>query len=246
MYKENLLCYNRFSFCIYAFTSWSINLKLSPETIAILKNFAAINQSIQFRAGSIIKTKSAGADLYATANVAEVFPVNFAIYELGRFLNVMSLFTDPNLDFESESDSVLIGDGNNTVRYVFADASLIKGANYDKEIKLPKTLAIFTLKQEHLAKLQRAASVLGMPTVTIAAKKGNLTVTSHDKKNASSDKFNLSLGPVDAEDFKVEIKLETLRFIPGDYEVVITEQVICTFAHSVTDLTYMVAAEITQ
>jgi len=222
-------------------------LKISAETINILKNYSSISQSIQFKAGSVIKTKSNAGECYASATVKEEFPVDFAIFELCRFLNVMSLFNDPELDFESgDAGSVLIGDGKNSVRYVFADPSLIKGANYEKKVKLPPVMASFELKQEQLAKLQKGAAVLGMPTVTILAKDGNLTVSAHDKKNDSSDKFNLSLGTVDSPDFKADIKLETLRFIPGDYQVDITEQIICQFKHSTMDLIYLVAAEITK
>ena len=105
-------------------------MKLSQETMTILKNYAAINQSIQFKAGSVVKTKSGGADVYASAVIKEEFPCDFAIYELGRFLNVMSLFQDPELTF-SEDNAVVIGDGSNSVRYVFADPSLISAANYD-------------------------------------------------------------------------------------------------------------------
>ena len=220
-------------------------MKLSQETMTILKNYAAINQSIQFKAGSVVKTKSGGADVYASAVIKEEFPCDFAIYELGRFLNVMSLFQDPELTF-SEDNAVVIGDGVNSVRYIFADPSLISAANYEKEIKLPQIIATFDLKADVIAKLQKGAAVLGVPTVTISAKKGKLSISAHDDKNSSSDKFNLALGTTEADDFTVDLKLETIRFIPGDYTVDVTENIITRFSNTTLDLVYMVATKITR
>ena len=218
-------------------------MKLSQETLTVLQNFAAINQSIQFKAGNVVKTKSSSAEVFGAVTLAEEFPIDFAIYELGRFLNVMSLFSDPELDF-SEGNAVTIGDGRNSVRYAFADPSLISGANYDKDIKLPTVIATFTLKQDQIIKLQKAAAVLGAPTCTISAKNGELVVSAHDKKNSSSDKFSLSIGTTDASDFTVDLKLETLRLIPGDYEVEVTERVVCRFTNVPSKLTYLIAGEV--
>jgi hypothetical protein len=219
-------------------------MKLSQDTVAILKNFSTINHTIFIKAGNVVKTKSGAADVFGTAEIAETFPVDFAIYELSRFLNAMSLFTDPDLEF-SEDSAVTITDGKNSIRYVFADPSLISGANYDKEIKLPPVIASFELKQEQLAKMQKAAAVLGNPTVTIFAKNGSLVVSTHDKKNSSSDKFSLNIGTTDAPDFKVDLKLETLRMINGDYTVDVTEKVVCKFTHTTSNLSYLVAGEVT-
>lgn len=220
-------------------------MKLSQDTMAILKNFSTINHSIQLKAGNVIKTKGPAGDVFGSAEIAETFPVDFAIYELSRFLNAMSLFNDPELDF-AEENAVNITDGKNSIRYVFADSELITGANYDKEIKLPPIVATFELKQDQIAKLQKAAAVLGSPTVTISAKNGTLVVSAHDKKNDSSDKFNLTIGTTDAENFKIDLKLETLRLINGDYTVDVTEAIVCRFTHATTKLVYFLAGEVTR
>lgn len=219
-------------------------MKLSQETVAILKNFSTIHQNLQFMAGNVIKTKSTASDVFGSAIVAEEFPVNFAIYELGRFLSVISLFNDPDLEFGEKS--VKIGDGKNAVNYVYADSSLIASPDYKKEITLPPVIASFELKQDQIAKLQKAASVLGVPTVSITAKNGMMNVVAHDKKNASSDKFTLDVGVTDASDFTVDLKLETLRFIQGDYDVDVTERVVCRFKNKAIDLTYLVAGDVSK
>lgn len=218
-------------------------MKLSPETIAVLKNFAAINQNLQFKSGNVIKTKSRTSEIFATATIEEEFPQDFAIYEMGRFISVLSLFADPELKFTKTS--VEIKDQRNSVTYMYADSSLISGADYDKEIKFPKTLAEFQLKQDDLAKLQKAASVLGQQNITIVGAGGELSVVVHDKKNSSSDKFVLTMGTTDV-DFEVDLNLKTLTFIPGDYDVTVTEKVVCRFTNTAADIEYLVAGTVTK
>ena len=219
-------------------------MKISTETVNILKNFAAINQNLQFQPGNVIKTRTRSSEVFAAATVSETFPKAFAIYELGRFLSILGLFSDPDLEFGDTS--VKISDGRNSVTYVYADPSLINAAQYDKEIKLPPVVATFDLKQDDIARLQKAASVLGNPTVSIMAKGGRLEVTAHDKKNPSCDKYSLDIGTTDADDFSVDLSLDTLKFIPGDYSVEVTERIVCKFTNKNTALEYMVAGIVTR
>ena len=76
-------------------------MKISDNTIKILKNFSSINQSILFRTGSTIRTKSPLSTIAAQAVVDEMFPFEFGIYDLNQFLSVVSLFEDPDFDFHS-------------------------------------------------------------------------------------------------------------------------------------------------
>lgn len=219
-------------------------MKLSQETVGILKNFAVINQNLQFQPGNVIKTRTRSSEVFAAAIVAEDFPKAFAIYELGRFLSILGLFSDPDLEFGDTS--VKISDGRNSVNYVYADPSLINAAQYDKEIKLPPVVATFDLKQDDISRLQKAASVLGNPTISITAKSGKLEVIAHDKKNPSCDKYSLDIGATDADDFTVDLSLETLKFIPGDYVVDVTERIVCKFTNKNANLEYMVAGIVTR
>ena len=57
-------------------------MKLSEKTIKILKNFSSITQSILFRTGTIIRTRSPMHTIAAQAVVDETFPFEFGIYDL--------------------------------------------------------------------------------------------------------------------------------------------------------------------
>ena len=73
-------------------------MRLSEQTVSLLKNFSGINQNIQFKAGNKISTISAQKNILASAEIPESFPSDFAIYDLNKMLGVMSLFQDPDLE----------------------------------------------------------------------------------------------------------------------------------------------------
>ena len=55
---------------------------LDQRTLAILKNFATINPSIQFKVGSALATISPQKTVMARAKVDQEFERSFAIYDL--------------------------------------------------------------------------------------------------------------------------------------------------------------------
>ena len=66
-------------------------MKLSDNTISILKNFSGINQSLLFKQGNTLKTISVMKNILAEATIEEDFPKDFGIYDLNQFLNGLSL-----------------------------------------------------------------------------------------------------------------------------------------------------------
>ena len=218
-------------------------MKLSESTIAILKNFASINPSIQFRAGNVIKNRLPSKDLAATAVIDTEFPEDFAILDLPRFLAAVALFKDPQLSFEGDS-AVKIHDGKNSVRYSFTAPELVQNNvifDYSKEHKFPPTIAKFNLKWEEIAKVKQAASVLQVPNITVVSTDGELKLVAQDSNMPSSDRFSLTIGECD-KNFVADFKIETLKMIPDDYEVVITERIATQFIGS--KISYIVVSNI--
>ena len=109
-------------------------MKLSPETIAILKNYSTINPSVLFKPGNVLSTMSMQKSIFAKTTIKEVVERQFGIYELNKFLGVLSMFREPELRF---FDSFLeVFSGKQRVRYTYADPSLIITPP-DKELVVP-------------------------------------------------------------------------------------------------------------
>ena len=76
-------------------------MKLTNETLAVLKNFANINPGIEFKKGKSLTTISSTKTVLAKASVKDEFTDDFCIYDLNQFLSVHSLNKDVELEFDS-------------------------------------------------------------------------------------------------------------------------------------------------
>ena len=71
-----------------------MTMKLSENTVNLLKNFSSINQSILFKQGTKLRSISVMKNILVEANIGEEFPKDFGIYDLNQFLNGLSLHTN--------------------------------------------------------------------------------------------------------------------------------------------------------
>lgn len=214
-------------------------MQLSKETLNAIKNFSNINGSLMLKAGNKLATISEGKNVMAEVTIAETFPTDFGIYDLNEFLNVVSLFSDTSLDFSEKY--VLVSDGGTSkIKYFAAGEGVVKAA--PTTIKFPSADVTFTLEASQLAMIQRTSSVLKASDVAIVGADGKLKVIVSDKKNDTSNAYEVTIGDTD-ETFKANIKVENLKMLPNDYEVSISKKKISKFKHTASDLTYYVAIE---
>ena len=76
---------------------------LSNNTLNVLRNYSTINSSIVFRKGNTVRTISNAENILAKFTSEEVFPMDFAIYDLSQFLSGINLFSNPQLEFDNEN-----------------------------------------------------------------------------------------------------------------------------------------------
>jgi hypothetical protein len=215
-------------------------MKLSPETISILKNFASINQSILVKSGSKLSTISVMKNILAEVEVKENFPKNFAIYDLNQFLNGLSLHQDPDLDFQNDTH-VIIREGKRRVKYFFADPEVIVTPP-EKELSLPTEDVSFQLEHSQLDKLIKASAVYQLPDLSAIGEDGVVKLVVRDKKNDTSNEFSIVVGETN-EEFTFNFKVENIKIIPGTYDVTISKKLLSKFANPKYNLTYYVALE---
>ena len=101
-------------------------MKIDVDTVNVLKNFAKINPSIVVQEGNVLKTISPTKTIMAKAKVKTDFAKRFAIYNLDRFISIVSTFTDPEFKFGDKS--VDISDSNKKTHYVYADETTVTKA----------------------------------------------------------------------------------------------------------------------
>jgi hypothetical protein len=214
-------------------------MELSKDTLTLIKNFAGINGSLMLKAGNKLATISEGKNVMAEATIAEDLPMDFGIYDLNEFLNVVSLFQTTNLDFKEKY--VLVSDGGTSrIKYFAAGEGVVKSA--PTTIKFPAADVTFTLDASQLAMIQRTSSALKASDVSIVGTDGKLKVIVSDKKNDTSNAYEVVLGDTD-ETFKANLKVENLKMLPNDYVIEISKKKISRFKHTASDLTYFIAVE---
>ena len=211
-------------------------MKLSKETVGLFKNFAGINSNLLLKSGNKLSTISAQKNVMADSTVAETFP-DFGIYDLNEFLGAMSLFEDPELEFSDKY--VTIKEGSRVIKYFAADASVLTAPQ--KSITFPSAEIEFNLSASMLSMIQRTASVLRVTDLAVVGDGSTITAVVGDKKNATGNSFSEIVGTTDKK-FKVNLKVENLKMLPGDYTVSISSKKISRFKGT-GDLVYYVAVE---
>ena len=217
------------------------SMKLSEKTFNLLKNFSSINQSILFKEGKSLRTMSVMKNILAEVQVEEEFPKDFAIYDLIQFLNGISLYGDPELDFQNESYLNIFDGKHNRTKYFFADPSVIV-APPDKSLTLPSEDVSFKLDTNTLTNLIKAAAVYQVPDLSAVGGDGVVKLVVRDKKNDTSNEFAVVVGETDKV-FSFNFKVENIKIIPGTYDVVISSKLLSRFVNEHYNLTYYIALE---
>ena len=217
---------------------------LSKKTLDVLKNFSTINSSIVFRKGSTVRTISNAENILAKFTGEEVFPVDFAIYDLSQFLSGISLFSDPQLEFDNEN-FVNIRGSRQSARYYFSDPEITLKSAPEKNVKFPGADVQFNLTGEDLIALQKASAVYSLPDLTFSSEEGSneIKLILRDKENDTSNTYDLTVAGNSTGTYSLDLKIENIRLLPGDYTVKVSQHLISEWTNVNVDLTYYIALE---
>ena len=216
-------------------------MKLSDSTVGFLKNYANINQSLEFREGKVLRTVSPLNTILASVEISEDFPKTFPIYELNRFLGTLSLFNDPDLDFSE--NGVTITDTNHEATYRYCGSSSMFQTPPEKDISFPEPEVEFQLTQDVFRKTINAANTLGLPEVVIEGNGTETRIVVSDTGNTTSDVFSTGVGPTD-KIFRMIFKTENLnKLMEGTYDVKLSSKRISHFKRTTDSLQYWIALE---
>ena len=187
-------------------------MKLSEQTVNILKNFSTINQNILVKEGSQLQTMSTMKNILGTADVSEAFPRDFGIYDLNEFLGVLTLVNDAELKFDNDSYLTVNG-GRTKIRYFYSDPSIL--TTPPETFNPPECDVTFEVSKNVLTNLLKASAVMQLPDVVLS----NGKITATDLKNVTSNNFTEQLDDTVGDPFELRFKVDNLKMIPGDYSV---------------------------
>ncbi len=217
-------------------------LKLSPETITVLRNFSGINKSIVVRPGAELTTISETKSIIGVAQIAETFESEFAIYDLPKFLSSLSLFSEPELEFGEKQ--VTIREGAKKLNYTFDDKRTILAIEDASIKKLSGVIDAgeveFDWSDAVFQGVSKALSVLKLPEFVVEGNGTSISIKAADTGNSTGNTYEAQVGEGTAE-FRAVFRAENIKFLPKDYSVKYATKGLARFAGD--GVTYYVTTE---
>lgn len=195
-------------------------MKFSKNLTALLKNYNTINQGIQFREGTRLRTISNFGEIIADADLhdEDFIEKTFAIFSLPQFLSTLALFESPDLTFKETFFE--IQEGQQRVKYSYANPQTIVSPAADKEFAVnpDNVQASFNISCVQLEQLLKAAGIMRLEKLGIS-KNGVRIFNKNAGDNADSDQFLINIDVDTSSDKEFIINVDNLKIIPSDYTV---------------------------
>lgn len=213
----------------------------SKNTLTILKNFSSLNSNLLVKPGNVIKTITPSKNGMAVATVEENFDVEFGIWDLNKFLGVISLFHNPSFTFGEKSVKIKNG-GESVVNYFYSEPRLLSVPT--KDVNMPSVNVSITLTEKNFNELQKAASVMQLPDLSFKSEDGEILAMVSDLSDPTTNSYKVSVGDWDGDaEFLFNFKMENIKILPGDYTVNFAKNVVGEFINKNISLKYWFAME---
>ena len=215
-------------------------MKLSNDTLAVLKNFSEINSGLQFKKGKTIRTISTARSIMAEAVVNDEFPQDFCVHDLNNFLAVHSISKDTEVNF---TDSNIIFNGNRSVtRYRMTEKKQIVTPP-EKNIVIGTPDVSFDLSKDDYASILKIVNVLSSPNVAIQSEGDTIDIVAFDFSDDSANVNSTKIAEGNGKKFKIIFKTENIKMLPGTYTVQISFKGFVHFKNTNGTIEYWVASE---
>ena len=215
-------------------------MKLSEQSLTVLKNFAGINSGIEFKKGNTLSVISSGKTVLAKATITDSFPQDFCVYDLNQFLTVYGLNKDTEIDFDDAN--VIFKSGRSKTKYRKTAKDMIVAAP-DKTLTLPSIDVSFVLSESDYASILKSASVLQSPHIAIESDGDKINVTCFNAKDDSAHTNSIEVAEGNGNKFKFVFLTENLKLITGSYDVEISSKFLSSFKNKNQDIQYWIAVE---
>ena len=214
-------------------------MKISSETINILKNFSGINANLVFKPGKELKTISEAKTIMANASILEDFPLQFGVYDLNEFLSLYNLMDEPDLEFSEKY--LTMSDGSQKIKYYYSEIDILTQPS--KDINMPECEVVLDLSMENLLKIQKAAAVLGHSELSFIGDGNTVVASVFNEKDATANTFDIDLGISTNETFNYVFSISNLKMLQGDYKLSISSRLISNWRNADNPLDYFIALE---
>lgn len=192
-------------------------MKVSAFTIAALKNFMGINNSIIVDEPGVLKTQTVSGHIIAVADIEEQFP-NFAIYDLSKFVPLLTLLKE-DVEFQFDGNNITITSEDAKIEYRSSHTDHILNAcrkssdykglsNFNGSLKFTKDMINTILQASKMLNLR-------FMKIDLEDGKGKIKLVSDD--GSSPHVYDLNVEGVGTCSVTVDVK--DIVLMSGDYEI---------------------------
>ena len=222
-------------------------MKLSDNTLTVLKNFGNINSGIFFKKGKELRTVSSHKNILAKAIIPDEISQDFGIYDLNEFLSVLSLYKgDLDVNFESKNLVISGLKGRSSTTYRTCDQTMIVSPP-EKELQMPDPEISLSLSETDFKWILDTANVLGSPQIAIQSEgpTDGVRVVSFDSANDSAHTQSLKLDVESTGKFRMIFKTENIqKVLSGPYDLKVSSKGIAHFKNTKFPIEYFITTEI--
>lgn len=194
-------------------------MKLSVATIEALKNLSDINQGLFIEAGNTLYTMEPEKLMTAKITVPEKFPTNFGIYDLKKLITVLSVYENPEIEFDDKF--LTISDGHMTTEFGYTDKSNI--ATPSGKLVLPSVDVKFNLSKADLKKILTIARAMEYKQIALVSDGVEVTIRCLDVAEKANRPTHVKMGFTYGKEFNLIFDIDHIsKLLMDDYGVEIS------------------------
>lgn len=197
-------------------------MKLSQDTVKVLKNFSTINSNLVIEPGNEIKTRNETKSIGARFRCPETFEKEISLFSLNEFISIHGIFKDPEIELQDKY--LTISDQYGRQKITYANKSALTYAE-----KIPGQLEYnyeFELDAELLSRLKQAIAANGFEFISFNASNGCFSIIAGDLNkdtkefDPSSNLYTIEVGGEEvSQDFNIVVSTNDLIMLPENYRV---------------------------
>lgn len=222
-------------------------MKLSDNTLAVLKNFGSINSGIFFKKGKVLRTVSSHKNILAKATIPDEISQDFGIYDLNEFLSVISLYKG-DLDLNLDAKNIVISGlkGRSSTTYRTCDQAMIVSPP-EKELQMPDPEIALSLSEVDFKWILDTANVLGSPQIAIISEGSNqnIKIVTLDVTNDAAHTQSLETEIKSNGKYRAIFKTENIqKVLSGPYDLKVSSKGIAHFKNTKFPIEYFITTEV--
>lgn len=188
-------------------------MKISPQTIVALDALRAVNPRILIKPGNTLSSVSPTGKVMAIFTVPDQFPVECALYDLGKFLTTIIKLESADVEFGKTS--LIISSALGRVEMWYAADAGIRGVPVKEKILAAPYLTEFLMSEELLKTLRDMIQAVSTEHIQIIADGSKIRIKATNAAVRSSDGFVSNDIADTSETFSLTFGADLFRLLKG-------------------------------